>query len=201
MVKTFEKNCGLHKIIKMMSDSNSHIQRWLFLLSWVSIYIFYNLVTFTVSLWLILIIHFKKNVNVNNKLLSLMIHVGYEGSNHCRRNLHKPLTLGYFFCNVAALISIMNCQTKSSLLFKCKFTVKFWREDFVQLLHFFIQSMNKKYYVKVFLKFHFEGFDCIWCYDKQWASYNMYCSCRDCVCVQPWFLHPLYRQISLWSVI
>lgn len=29
-----------------------------------------------------LIIHYKKNVNVNNKMLSFMIHTDYKGSNH-----------------------------------------------------------------------------------------------------------------------
>lgn len=50
-------------------------------------------------------------------MLSVMIHAGYEGiySNHCRKNLHKPLTGHVFFCIVAAFIPRMNHQ-KSILL-------------------------------------------------------------------------------------
>lgn len=33
----------------------------------------------------------KENVNINKKMFSLMIHAGYEGSVHCRKNLHNPL--------------------------------------------------------------------------------------------------------------
>lgn len=61
-------------------------------------------------------------------MLSVMIHAGYEGiySNHCRKNLHKPLTGHVFFCIVAAFIPRMDHQKSIllivlSILFHCLF--------------------------------------------------------------------------------
>lgn len=34
----------------------------------------------------------KKDVIINNKKLSLMIHAGYEFSDHYSKNLHNPVT-------------------------------------------------------------------------------------------------------------
>lgn len=48
-------------------------------------------------------------------MLTLMIHAGFEGSYHCRKNYLTRVTLTrfmYFFCNVAAFISCMNNQSK-----------------------------------------------------------------------------------------
>lgn len=86
-------------------------------------YINSNVLTFTYSLWLIQLFITWKTLNINNKLLSLMIPADYEGSNHCRRNLHNPLSrLRIFSAMLVYLTSYPAWITKDSmLLFK-----QFW---------------------------------------------------------------------------
>lgn len=81
-----EKNHGLREIIMMMSDYNSHRARtiWLFPLSSIPMYIQNNLVGFFLVTFYDQLINLLEYVNkhVNNKMLFLMIHAGYEGCNH-----------------------------------------------------------------------------------------------------------------------
>lgn len=63
---------------------------WLFYLSNVLMYNNKNLVDFTYSLRSIHNFVKKKDVNLNNKVLSLMLHAGSEGNYRCRKKFTLP---------------------------------------------------------------------------------------------------------------
>lgn len=93
VVRPYTQKEGLHERIMKMSDSNSNIHaRRLG-------YIFLNLTywcTLTTIYYLFLTFYnqFNERCKYKQKMLSLMIHECYEGSDHCGKKLHNT---GYAF--------------------------------------------------------------------------------------------------------
>lgn len=86
----------------MMPYSNSHIRRHELLRF--STLINNNLFTFTYFY-----VQFKnlfyKNVNINHKMFSLLIYARHEGTDHCRKKYHNPLTRNKYFFLQCSLLS------------------------------------------------------------------------------------------------
>lgn len=85
---------------------------WLFLFSNVLKYITNNLVDFT-CLSRETHICSIQDININNKMSSLMLHAGLQGSVHCRKNLHNLRNwVMDLSCNIATFLSYMDRRRK-----------------------------------------------------------------------------------------